>query len=323
MLEDPKQKNLDLIDKKEFRKRLREFNKKNGHIWAEIVKIVRENKVSWGTIVESNAEKYSDNIAIKFEDITLTFKEFNEWVNRYANYFISLGLKKGDVVELMMMNRPEFLVIYTALGKIGTVSSLINTELREKSLVHCLKLNPSDVFIVDERCFNAFNNVKSNLNLRKEQKLLFLPDQDQIPIPDGFIDLSQVVKDFSTDNPLTTSNIKPSDHIAHVFTSGTTGLPKASILAHLRMVGSYYLFGLLLGELTPDDIMYVPLPLYHTTGLCAGWAAAFGAGSTTAIRRKFSVTYFWDDIRKFKATTFSYIGELCRYLLISLPVLMT
>jgi len=315
MLEVPKPKDLDLIDKKEFRKRLREFNKKHAQEVAEIVKIIAENKVSWGTIVERNAQKYSDKIAVKFEDITFTYKEFNEWVNRYANYFISLGLKKGDVVELMMMNRPEFLITLTALGKIGVISSLINTDLRERSLAHSLKLNPSDVFIVDEDCFNAFNNVKSDLNLRKEQKLFFLPDQGEIPVPDGFLDLSQVVKDFPADNPLTISNVKTSDPIAYVFTSGTTGLPKASILVHLRMVGSYYLFGLLLGELTPEDILYVALPLYHTTGLCVGWAAAFGVGAATAIRRKFSVTHFWDDIRKFNATAFSYVGELCRYLI--------
>ncbi len=82
MLEEPKPKDLDLIDKKEFRKRLREQNKKHAHEVAEIVKIIAENKVSWSTIVERNAKKHSDNVAIKFEDITLTFKEFNEWVNR-------------------------------------------------------------------------------------------------------------------------------------------------------------------------------------------------------------------------------------------------
>ncbi len=61
--------------------------------------------------------------------------------------------------------------------------------------------------------------------------------------------------------------------------------------------------------------MYVALPLYHTTGLCVGWAGAFGVGAATAIRRKFSVTHFWDDIRKFNATAFTYVGELCRYLI--------
>ena len=315
MLEVPKPKDLDLIDKKEFRKRLREQNKKHAHEVAEIVKIVAENKVSWGTIVERNAKKYADDVAIKFEDISLSFKEFNEWVNRYANYFLSLGVNKGDVVQLMMMNRPEFLITFTALGKIGAISSLINTDQRERTLAHSLNLNPSDIFIVDEDCFYAFNNVKSDLDLRVEQKFFFLPTQGEILIPDGFFDLGQVVKDFSTDNPLTASNIKPSDPIAYVFTSGTTGLPKASILVHLRMVGAYYLYGLVCGELTPKDIMYVALPLYHTTGLCIGWAAAFGAGATTAIRIKFSVSHFWDDIRKYNATAFSYVGELCRYLI--------
>ena len=153
-------------------------------------KTVSENKISWGTVIEESAEKFADNIAIKFEDKTLTYREFNEWVNRYAHYFISLGLKRGDVVELVMANRPEYLIIVTAIGKIGATTSLINIDLRESSLAHCLKLTLGKFVIVGENCFDIFNDVKPELNLSQDQKLFFLPEQGSIATPPDFIDLS-------------------------------------------------------------------------------------------------------------------------------------
>ena len=104
MLENPDSKEPDLIPNKEFNKRNMRFLRKHENTLAEYAKMVEENKISWGALVEVNAEKYSDKTAIKFEDITLTYKEFNESVNRYTHYFLSLGLKKVDVVELIMTN---------------------------------------------------------------------------------------------------------------------------------------------------------------------------------------------------------------------------
>jgi len=315
MLEKPESKEPDLIPNDEFRKRSTIFFKKYGNDFAEYTKKINENKISWGTVVEINAEKYTDNIAIKFEDITFTYKEFNEWVNRYAHYFISKGLKKGDVVELMMTNRPEYLIILTAIGKIGAITSLINIDLRELSLIHCIKTTPGEFIIVGENCINIFNKVKSELDLSQNQNLCFLPDQDLISIPKGFVDLSQEVKDLPIENPSTTLNVKTSDPITYIFTSGTTGFPKATIFAHSTMVMAYYIIGPMLLELTPDDTMYAPLPLFHSNSLGAGWASAFGGGAALAIGCKFSVTRFWDEIRNYNATAFNYIGEVCRYLM--------
>jgi citronellyl-CoA synthetase len=56
------------------------------------------------------------------------------------------------------------------------------------------------------------------------------------------------------------------------------------------------------------------LPLYHATGLCVCWGSAISGASGFAIRRKFSASQFWNDVRKYRATTLGYVGELCRYL---------
>ncbi|TFG12851.1 MAG: long-chain-acyl-CoA synthetase [Promethearchaeota archaeon] len=315
MLEIPKQEELNLIDKKEYRKRYREWVGRHNDEAQEFMKITKENKISWGTIVERNEQKYSTNTAILFEDTKLSYKEFNEAVNRYAHFFLSLGLKKGDVVEIMMSNRPEYIIILYALGKIGAIGSLINIDLRKLTLAHCLKLIPGKVIIVDENCFDNFNTVKPDLELSNYQSLYFLPDKSLIPKPDGFLDLSESVKKFTIKNPPTTSEIKTFDDIAYVFTSGTTGFPKATKISHYHFFGSYYLYGRSLAELTSEDTIYISLPLFHATSIGAGFAAAFGNGATIALGRKFSVSRFWDEIRKYRATAFVYIGEICRYLM--------
>ena len=205
MLEVPKPKDPDLIDKKVYRKRRMALFRKHGPLLQEILDLTIVNEVSWGTIVERNAQKYPDNIAVKFEDTTLTYKEFNDVVNRYAHYFISLGLKKGDVVEIMMTNRIELLIIFTAIAKIGAISSIINIDLRGEGLIYCLNKTPGKFIIVGSELIDIFIKVKPALNLSEDQILFFPPDRDLIPITDGFIDISQIFKDFPSDNPLSIS----------------------------------------------------------------------------------------------------------------------
>ncbi|MFW9825961.1 MAG: AMP-binding protein, partial [Candidatus Thorarchaeota archaeon] len=315
MLETSESKESELITNEEFRTRSAQFFMKHGKLLADFVKMINEGKISWGTLVEKNAEEYANKIAIKFEEQTFTYKEFNEWVNRYAHFFISTGIEKGDVIELMMTNRPEYLIIITALGKIGAISSLINIDLRESSLINSLKLTPGKMIIVGENCFNKFYNVKTELGLSQDQNLCFLPDKGFLTTPENFIDLEQKISDFPIENPYSTLNVKMSDIITYIFTSGTTGFPKATKFAHATLITGYYSFGKILLELTPEDTMYVTLPLFHSNSLGAGWAAAFGGGSTLALGRKFSVSRFWDETRKYNATVFNYIGELCRYLI--------
>ncbi|MFX0164781.1 MAG: long-chain-acyl-CoA synthetase [Candidatus Hodarchaeota archaeon] len=315
MLEESKSEDSNFIDVKEFNKRFQEWAKKYGPLLLELGKLGTEDKLSWGLILEENAQKYPDNPAIKFEDIILTYKEFNDMVNQYANYFISLGLKKGDVAKVLIKNRIEFLVLYSANAKIGAISSLINTDLRKKTLVYSLNLTPGKIIIVGEECSDTFNMVKSDVNLSDVNQLCFVYDSGEMKLPEGFIDLLQTVKNFPTSNPNTTTNVEPSDVIAYLFTSGTTGLPKAALLTHSRVIGPGFAFGKLIAQFTPDDTIYIPLPFFHGTALMTGWSSVFVNGAALALARKFSVSHFWNDIRKFNATSFNYVGEICRYLM--------
>ena len=275
-----------------------------------------ENRESWGSMLEETAHKYPNNPAIKSHDGNLTYMEFNELTNRYANCLISLGLKKGDAVTVMMANRPDLLAVYSAIAKIGAINAMINTNLRRNSLLYCLTLNPSRAFIVGEEAIDAFEEVKPDLRLKDNQPVFSLPDKGEKHGLHGYTDIKAAMLDYPAINPPTTMEVKPKDTIAYVFTSGTTGgKPKAAIITHRRLVTCKYFNGKIVMNLKPDDTMYVPLPFFHTNALALSWPCVFASGSALAIRRKFSVSNFWKDVHKFKVTAWCYIGELCRYLM--------
>ncbi|OWK51980.1 Long-chain fatty acid transport protein 3 [Lonchura striata] len=102
------------------------------------------------------------------------------------------------------------------------------------------------------------------------------------------------------------------DTCLYIFTSGTTGLPKAARVSHLKSImclGFYELVGA-----SSRDVVYLALPLYHMAGSLLGIVGCLGIGATCVLKEKFSASHFWDECRAEGVTVFQYIGELCRYL---------
>lgn len=284
--------------------------------YIKLLALNEENHKSWGTLLEKNAEKYPKRPALKWDEATMTYSELNERTNRFAHYFISKGLKKGEVVSVYLQNRPELFIIYSAIAKIGAVASTINTNQRGQSLLHSMNHIPSKMYIIGEEVIESFQEIRAAVRTARENNLFFVADKRQSAVPKGFIDVKTEVMDMPASSPSTLKEVRLKDSFAYVFTSGTTGgVPKAAIITHKRLLSSVIWYGKILQRTKPTDTVYCPLPFFHTNGLCVGWPAAAVNGAALAIRRKFSVAHFWDDVRKFNATSLIYVGELLRYLL--------
>jgi citronellyl-CoA synthetase len=286
-----------------------------------------EGGINWGTILEKTAAELPNRIAVKWDDndMPLTsmqmvvphikYKEFNEAINRYANYFLKSGIQKGDVICVLLANRVECLEMHLAAAKIGAVSSMMNSGWRGRTLAYALNLKPGKAIIVGEEHLELFSEARPEIAKVDGQMLLYLDDGGKAPAPAGFIDLRAVTKDVSADNPPTTKTISIYDPCHLVFTSGTTGgMPKAAFTTHKTMIENACAFEMIL-DFQKNDTLYAPLPFFHNTFLVAAWPPAVQSGAAIAIRRKFSASRFWDDTRKFRATKFCYVGELCRYLM--------
>ncbi len=103
------------------------------------------------------------------------------------------------------------------------------------------------------------------------------------------------------------------DRALRIFTSGTTGLPKAAEVSHRRLiVWSHWFTGL--AGLTASDRHYNCLPMHHSVGGVVAIGAPLVVGGSVAIAERFSAHRFWDDVARWDCTGFQYIGELCRYL---------
>lgn len=270
---------------------------------------------SFAQWVEANATNLADHSAIVFEDSEITWGAFNSLANRYANFLQSKGIVRGDCVSVMMDNRIEFLALVVGLNKIGAVGGLINNSLIGRQLSHCISVTHSKMCIFGAEVSQAIEDVRSELSLAEGEDYFMVPDGDNAPALNWAQNFNAATEPASADNPQDTQANTIGETALYIFTSGTTGLPKAALTSNRRYIMAGGLSGQAGLKLTPEDRIYLCLPLFHATGLLIGAGAAFATGASMFIRRRFSASRFLDDVRANNCTGFVYIGELCRYLI--------
>ncbi|EDO43421.1 predicted protein [Nematostella vectensis] len=264
-------------------------------------------------LFESTAASLPNKPAFVFEGKSWTFKEADEFANRIANYFKSQGYAKGDVIALILENRPEFILIWLGLSKIGVISALINTNLHQDSLLHCISAANSKAIIFGSNFADSVVEIQDKL----PENMLFYCHGNNGNSAIPAVSLDQTLRDSSPKKAVHSHQKSHLDVLMYIYTSGTTGLPKAALIRNSRYFMATGLYPLLGG--TTKDVVYCPLPLYHSAAgiLAVGYCIVHG--STLVLRKKFSASRFWDECIEHNVTVVQYIGELCRYLLAQPP----
>ena len=273
----------------------------------------KSTRTTWGTVLEDIAARFPDNPAIKSPDGTLTYRELNAGANRYAHFLLSKNVGQGDVVTVFLDSRPELLTLYCACAKIGAICSMINTGQRGESLAHSFNLNKGKVVVIGEEALSFFSEAKPGIDL--DGSLLYTLKDTGSDLTAGIEEISSLAAEMPESNPETTGQVPTKSPAALVYTSGTTGLPKAAVIINTRILSAMFWWGRVVNTIRPDDTVYVPLPFFHTNALTVGWPAALYNGAAVALRRKFSASRFLSDVREFHVTHFVYVGEICRYIM--------
>jgi fatty-acyl-CoA synthase len=255
-------------------------------------------KASIGKVFQQRAARYGDRVFIRFGEQQLTYREANATANRYAAVLAARGVGRGDVVGIMLRNSPNAVLMMLAAVKCGAIAGMLNYHQRGEVLAHSLSLLDAKVLVAESDLLEAVDECGGSG-----------------VTPTTIEEMERLSATAPTANPQSASAVLAKDTAFYIFTSGTTGHPKASVMTHKRWLSALAIFGGLGLRLRGSDTLYSCLPLYHNNALTVAIGSVINSGATLALGKSFSASKFWDEVIATRATAFIYIGEVCRYLL--------
>ncbi|HEY1839188.1 MAG TPA: long-chain-acyl-CoA synthetase FadD6 [Mycobacterium sp.] len=256
------------------------------------------SKTSIGKVFQDRAARLGDKVFLRFGEQQLTYREANATANRYAAVLAARGVGRGDVVGIMLRNSPNAVLMMLAVVKCGAIAGMLNYHQRGEVLAHSLGLLDAKVLAAESDLIDAVDECGwSGV------------------APMAVEEIERLAATAPTTNPPSASAVLAKDTAFYIFTSGTTGHPKASVMTHKRWLAALAAFGGLGLRLKGSDTLYSCLPLYHNNALTVAIGSVINSGATLALGKSFSASRFWDEVIASDATAFIYIGEICRYLL--------
>ncbi len=259
--------------------------------------------------LERRVDAFGTNIAFIEGEREWTYDDMETYANRVAAWAAAQGLAKGDTVAVFARNRLEYIPLWFGLSKLGVIPALLNYQLAGKALAHCVNISDAAHVIVDVEMAKQWSAAKKQVKGDPKVWAAFGDIKGYDSFDEALVDLVPNRPAKSVRDGLTAGGMA-----MKMFTSGTTGMPKAAKVTHVR--AQNYMRGMGKGaKAGPSDRMMMVLPMYHATGGLVGSGAMLTYGGAVIIIPKFSASKFWDDAVKYGATMFTYVGELCRFLL--------
>lgn len=250
---------------------------------------------NFSSILDYHLAQRPDAVAVVQEDYRLTVRRFHERVNQLAAGLTELGVGRGDVVALLLYNRPEFLELVYATNRIGAVFLPLNYRLSEEEWAFILGHAEAKVVVTEPEFVRPTDRI-SGKPTGLEHRILVTDDP---PSPEwtGY----EALLDRHRGAYVAPVDVEPDDLQRLMYTSGTTSRPKgvritygnlqAKNLAHIVHFG-----------LTPADTTLVCGPLYHVGGLDMPALATLYAGGSVVLQRRFDPTGVLRAIQEQKVT---------------------
>ncbi|MBL8636845.1 MAG: long-chain-acyl-CoA synthetase [Myxococcales bacterium] len=279
-------------------------------------------QMSMAATLADQARAIPDRTFFLWEGRAYSYQEADRRVTQIAAALYACGVRHGQTVGLLMDNHPDCLTALSALSRLGAVPALLNPSTRGAALSHALQVTQ----VRDLIALSSSPDLVETFGVRRlliggaasplAKESLAKESLAKESLAKESVDLESIRADFP-------ASVQPnpgraSDIACLMFTSGTTGKPKAVKISNRRwlMAAIAATSGC---DLTPNDTVYCCLPLHHGTGLLLAAGGALLGGCRLAIAPRFSVRSFWEDIRRSGVTVVFYVGELCRYLVSAPP----
>ena len=259
-------------------------------------------------VLKEKAAQFGNREFLRFGEESFGFQDFDQATDRVAAGLQALGVAKGDKVAIIMSNRPEYLFLWFGLGKLGAVEVPVNTAHRGELLAYMLGQSGSRLVVVEDAFLDRLAPVLAGLP--DLEKVVVLGQEGPPSLEKPALDYAAMVDNQGSYDPV---EVLWSDPFAIVYTSGTTGPSKGSVMPH-----NYALF---MGEIcmdaagyTSDDCLYNALPLFHGNAQFLSTMPALMSGARMVLGKRFSASGFWGEVKKHGCTEFNYIGGILQIL---------
>ena len=245
------------------------------------------------------------------DDAPLSFGEIDRLSDRIAAGFASLGAARGDRIALMAPNCREFVPLWFAASKLGTVEVPVNPDLKGRLLGHVLANSGATIVVVHVSRLENLGTARESLP--PGARIVVIAGDPEIAAQHGFPGAIGYLELLAHGERTADPRVHFSDPMAILYTSGTTGVAKGVIVTHEQA----YIFAERTGDslgMTAEDGYFTPLPLYHIDAQVFGTFLPLIFGGRSTLRERFSVSRYWDQIRASGATVTNMLGAMAHML---------
>jgi fatty-acyl-CoA synthase len=253
------------------------------------------------------ARSADDNVAIRFDNESLTYREWCSGVASRSAMWLDVLRSRPEGssphIGVLLENTPEFTMWLGVAAVTGSVIVGINPTRRGAELARDITHTSCQIIVTE----SSQVDLLEGLDLGVANGSVMVVESDNYA-------QSVAAHDGASLPTAQECPVNPNDTFLLLFTSGTSGAPKAVITSHQRLNFVAQSMNMIIA-LAPEDTTYICMPLFHSNALFTAWAPSLVYGSTIALRRKFSASEFLNDVRKFGATYFNYVGKPLTYIL--------
>lgn len=283
-------------------------------LWAQHrVHHAKNTNSTVSALFQDVARQNSNKTAFLEDGRHWSFHQVEELSNQIGHCFSADGFRPGNVICVFMGNSVEYVCSWLGLSKIGVIPALVNSQVRDLSLLHCIRVASCKAILCGPDQHKVLNSLTERTFIAHLPVYVWDTHRRHMEVK-GAIDLQKRLTAAPSHAPPKPDNVGYRSDLLYIYTSGTTGMPKAAPVTNSRAIfmitGTHYMTGM-----SKKDVLYIPLPLSHTTGGLLGVGQTLLFGCTSVIRNKFSAQNYWSDVCQYNATVGMYIGELCSYLL--------
>ncbi|MGZ3439043.1 MAG: AMP-binding protein [Polyangia bacterium] len=273
---------------------------------------------TFAELLEWAAERHRYRDFLDYGSETYSFNDMNRRANRVARRLRQRGVDEGVGVAIMMSNHPRFLDTFFAIQKLGAYAVPINTGLVGEGLAYVINHSEVRALVCDHETAPKVAALRSQLGGLQHVWVSTVEADAADAVPEGMLDFSELERGNVADGENLGRHPSPGAPSLLMYTSGTTGLPKAVVTTYgvqrVKPIG-------LLANLCYDesDKLYTCLPLFHANALLLSVMPALWGGLPLSLSKRFSASRFWKEVAESGATQFNTVGGMIPILLKTAP----